>query len=85
MFISEITSHTFEIISEEEKENKEIDIQAIEGVNGFKLMEAPYMASCLERRNYRKFTEILKQTEIEFMNKIEETIKAIKQLDNKIK
>ena len=71
---------TFEILSEEDKE---IDIQSIEGVDGFKLIEAPYMAKCLSEGNFDTFTDLLKQSELEFMNKIEEVIKAIKQLDKK--
>ena len=67
-----------------EKET-EIDIQSMGGVNGFKLIEAPYMAKCLSEGNFDTFTDLLKQSELELMNKIEEVIKAIKQLDKEIK
>lgn len=70
----------WEIIEEE----PEIDIQGIEPLDAYKLMEAPFMADKLKGMNYDTFMEHLKQSEIEIANKIIELIRAVKQLDNQI-
>ena len=76
----EFVNDTVEIIEEE----PEIDIQEIEPLNAYKLMEAPFMADKLKEMNYDTFMEHLKQSEVEIANKIIELIRAVKQLDNQI-
>lgn len=67
----------FEILSEEDEE--------IECVNAYKLIETPYMADCLRKGNYDIFTELLKQSELELVERINDLTEAVKQLNKKIK
>ena len=63
---------------------KEINVQDITGVDGFKLMETPYMAKLLKDKRYEEFMDFLKQSELELTNKIDEILGAVKQLDKKL-
>ena len=63
------------------EDNNEIDIETI---NAYKLIEAPYMADCLRGNRFDKFTELLKQSELEMVEKINKLVDKVKQLDNKI-
>lgn len=52
--------------------------------NAFKLMEAPYMAKCLDKNSHEEFMEHLKQSEVEIVHKIGELIEKVNELDKKI-
>lgn len=67
------------------KKEEEIDIEEMMGVNAFKLMKSPYMADCLREGKFDIFMELLKQSELEFVDKIDEIVEALKQLNRKIK
>lgn len=57
------------------KENKEI-----EGLNAYKLIEKPYMASLLRGNQFDKYMELLKQSELEIVEKIDELVRAVNKL-----
>lgn len=65
-------------ILEDEEDN---DISCL---NAFKLMEAPYMAKCLDKNSHEEFMEHLKQSEVEIVHKIRELIEKVNKLDKKI-
>ena len=73
----DLITNQFEILSEEDEE--------IECVNAYKLIEAPYMADCLRKGNYDTFTELLKQSEIELVERISDLVEAVKLLNKKNK
>ena len=57
----------------------------IENVNAYKLMETPYMASCLRGNQFDTFAELLKQSELELVEKINKLIDKVNQLNKEIK
>lgn len=65
-------------ILEDEEDND------ISSLNAYKLMEAPYMAKCLDENSHEEFMEQLKQSEVEIVHKIEELIEKVNKLDKKI-
>ncbi len=65
-------------ILEDEEDND------ISSLNAFKLMEAPYMAICLDKNSHEEFMEHLKQSEGEIVHKIGELIEKVNKLDKKI-
>lgn len=65
-------------ILEDEEDND------ISSLNAYKLMEAPYMAKCLDKNSHEEFMENLKQSEVEIVHKIEELIEKVNKLDKKI-
>ena len=65
-------------ILEDEEDND------ISSLNAFKLMEAPYMAKCLDKNSHEEFMEHLKQSEVEIVHKIRELIEKVNKLDKKI-
>lgn len=73
----QITYGVFEVIEEQEE-------TGIETVNTYNLIEAPYMAQCLRGNQFDKFTNLLKQSELELVEKINKLVQAVKQIDNKI-
>ena len=70
--------------------NEEVEILVdeedndISSLNAFKLMEAPYMAKCLDKNSHEEFMEHLKQSEVEIVHKIGELIEKVNKLDRKI-
>lgn len=73
----QITYGVFELI-----EDNTIDIETI---NAYKLMEAPYMSDCLKNGRCDKFTELLKQSELEIVETINKLVDKVKQHDKEIK
>lgn len=65
-------------ILEDEEDND------ISSLNAFKLMEAPYMAKCLDKNSHEEFMEHLKQSEVEIVHKIGELIEKVNKIDRKI-
>lgn len=65
------TEANFEVI----EENKEIDT-----INAYKLTEAPYMAQCLREKQFDTFAELLKQSELEIVERVNDLVYAVKEL-----
>lgn len=57
------------------EENKEIDT-----INAYKLTEAPYMAQCLRKKQFDTFAELLKQSELEIVERVNDLVYAVKEL-----
>ena len=57
------------------EENKEIDT-----INAYKLTEAPYMAQCLREKQFDTFAELLKQSELEIVERVNDLVYAVKEL-----
>lgn len=70
-------NHEVEILEDEEDDD-------ISSLNAFKLMEAPYMAKCLDKNSHEEFMEHLKQSEVEIAHKIGELIEKVNELNKKI-
>lgn len=62
-------------------EDQTIDIETI---NAYKLIEAPYMAECLRGKQFDKFVELLKQSELEIVDKVNILVDKVKHLDKEI-
>lgn len=60
----------------------EIDI---DNINAYKLMEAPYMAQCLRGNQFDTSAELLKQSELEIVEKINKLVDKVNLIGNKIK
>lgn len=74
--LNEIMNLEFEVqTTEKAEENKEI-----EGLNAYKLIEKPYMSSLLRNNQFDKFMELLKQSELEIVEKIDELVRAVNKL-----
>lgn len=74
----QITYGVFELIEDETRDE-------IEPINAYKLIEAPCMARYLRGNQFDKFTEELKQSELELVDKINKLVDKVKQLNKEIK
>lgn len=74
--LDEIMNLEFEVqTTEKAEENKEI-----EELNAYKLIEEPYMALLLRGNQFDEFMELLKQSELEIVEKIGELVRAVNKL-----
>ena len=62
----------FEVI----EENKEIDT-----INAYKLIEAPYLADCLKEKKFDEVAELLKQSELEIVERVNNLVYAVRELN----
>lgn len=56
------------------------NIEEIEELNAYKLMESPYMANLLKEQRYDKFMELLKQSEVEIADKLIKLTWVVKEI-----
>ena len=63
-----------------EVEILEDNIEEIEELNAYKLMESPYMANLLKEQRYDTFMELLKQSEVEIADKLIKLTWAVKEI-----
>ena len=67
-------------------ERLDIEVEVIEGnkeidtINAYKLTEAPYMAQCLREKQFDTFAELLKQSELEIVERVNDLVYAVKEL-----
>lgn len=52
----------------------------IETINAYKLMETPYMSQCLQEGRYDTFVELLKQSELEIVERVDDLVYAVRKL-----
>ena len=76
MNVIAILNQEFEIIEEQQ----DINIQEIEQLNAYKLMESPYMANLLKEQRYDEFMKHLKQSEVEIADKLIKLIWAVEEI-----
>lgn len=62
----------------------EEDTIDIETVNAYKLIEEPYMEKCLKEKQFNTVSELLKQSELELVDKINKLVDKVKQHDKEI-
>lgn len=72
----ELINGTFELIEE--------DTIDIEIVNAYKLIKSPYMTECLRDDKFDIFVDLLKQSELELVDKIDKLVDKVKQHDKEI-
>lgn len=82
-FVEDWLNNTMKLNEEVEILEDEED-NDISSLNAFKLMEAPYMAKCLDKNSHEEFMEHLKQSEVEIVHKIGELIEKVNKIDRKI-
>ena len=71
-FISELLKAEVEVI----EEKKEIDT-----INAYKLIEAPYLADCLKEKKFDEVAELLKQSELEIVERVNDLVYAVRELN----
>ena len=76
--IHDLINYSFEVIEEnkEIKENKEI-----ETINAYKLLEEPYLSDCFKREKFDEATKMLKQSELEIVEVVNNLVYAVKELN----
>lgn len=57
------------------EEKKEIDT-----INAYKLIEAPYLADCLKEKKFYEVAELLKQSELEIVERFNNLVYAVEKL-----
>lgn len=57
------------------KENKEIDT-----INAYKLLEEPYLSDCFKREKFDEAAKMLKQSELEIIEVVNNLVYAVKEL-----
>lgn len=57
------------------EEKKEIDT-----INAYKLIEEPYLADCLKEKKFNEVAKMLKQSELEIVERVNDLIYAVKEL-----
>ena len=70
-FIQDLLKIEVEVIGE----NKEIDT-----INAYKLIEAPYLADCLKEKKFNEVAKMLKQSELEIVERVNDLVYAVKEL-----
>ena len=70
-FISSLLRAEVEVV----EEKKEIDT-----INAYKLIEAPYLADCLKEKKFDEVAELLKQSELEIVERVNDLVHAIEKL-----
>lgn len=65
-----------------EKLNKEVEAieekEEIDTINAYKLIEAPYLADCLKEKKFDEVAELLKQSELEIVERVNNLVYAVK-------
>lgn len=70
--LDRILNNEVEVIEEEIKE--------IDTINAYKLIEAPYLADCLKEKEFNEAARMLKQSELEIVERINDLVYAAKEL-----
>ena len=70
--IEQILNDEVEVI----EENKEIDT-----INAYKLIEAPYLADCLKEKKFDEVAELLKQSELKIVERVNDLVYAVRELN----
>lgn len=70
-FIQDLLKIEVEVI----EENKEIDT-----INAYKLIEEPYLADCLKEKKFNEVAKMLKQSELEIVERVNDLVYAVKEL-----